>query len=1106
MSFNTKTNTNILPNSLDDSKESILTSKTSEIKDLTRNILNWNSELLELCNIKPNYWRIYLLRHLPLIKDEKYLEYEKLKQIVTENWLSNINKDLFIELEDNLSTNPELLSEDQLFTINSIFINWDSDTNIKLYCDNSDNTKKRITETIEWIKSTFPNINEKKEIYFPWSDKKMEMFDALINSWKHLSDSLNYVLNQNEIEWQTLVILWNRSYSSWFDLKSWNRDISINESEKNFENNWYSFIDIDSTWKQIRDDKLLVITPKNYSEIARLFNLDEKNIPIINLQNWLNLYFQKHPELFKKFLLDENIQNNDILLFCIYNLLNWKTEWWVNAVEEFLINEILMDAKNLLEIFKLIFNNSKISDETKLRLAVRIKLLANINLVEKAWVSSKYEDNANSECKSIVDLKNNTEKWFNAIFENSLDPLINSWENLLENHFYILKEISEDKKKLLLLRKKNQWIEAKLNSSELFYKFPIELNEILNNPEGKTVHIITSHVGNGKSIEMANICKKLINDNQYNNEYLPLFYSKFSYLKTPLDVDKLKIKIKEDILLMKRNFPKKKIIIFFDWLDEIEWEYRYIMTEFLMNITKKGDIDVWELWTSSLFIWARTWIFEQKENSSFDIIWFKTLDEKSRNEYIRSRLISSWIETEDLDKKIIEIDNFVTSNKLSPDIKDTKLILYFLCKLSVDNSFSEIKNRADIYEKIVRMILIKHNWQKWIPTNSILINNSLDYLSECAYKIDKWIEFDSNSDYNQILAILFKQNNEWKYDFIHSSFKEYFLARYLSNNVDWNKIIANELESFTEFDSWKEFESTLDFYWEILINDNKVDLIDNFLDNNNWFREEVLLNRDSQIIENWKINIIPPDPNEFFLELYGTEDQNCSILYFLKWLEILIKSDSNNIESKNMYFEKLKSFSAIEITENIEFFWIFSKNLWFKDNIYSNYIVDLLSSLFDYSDSIFFPLLSILISIWTPKALKIVFDKINSDACNYISIDNIFDSVINLWTPDAILTASRFVVLIIDKELYNIWDKYIILDNTIQSILDAQNSWTQKAIENIIDIIVLRWDDFEISYIENFFSSGQLIWYSNYLYNELNSKSIFLWDKLNYSWEHYTYF
>ena len=101
--------------------------------------------------------------------------------------------------------------------------------------------------------------------------------------------------------------------------------------------------------------------------------------------------------------------------------------------------------------------------------------------------------------------------------------------------------------------------------------------------------------------------------------------------------------------------------------------------------------------------------------SGFDRYWdgnihFESIPQRKRKEFLFSRLQSLKKDIPkssfDIESKLQEIEIFLTGNILDEDLKNTPLILYFLCEISVGDENSKglpaiYAMRADLYEEII---------------------------------------------------------------------------------------------------------------------------------------------------------------------------------------------------------------------------------------------------------------------------------------------------------------------------------------------------------------------------------------------------------------------
>lgn len=104
--------------------------------------------------------------------------------------------------------------------------------------------------------------------------------------------------------------------------------------------------------------------------------------------------------------------------------------------------------------------------------------------------------------------------------------------------------------------------------------------------------------------------------------------------------------------------------------------------------------------------------FDAYSGDENTIIHFNAIDETDKKKFLTSRLRNLKIQEEDIEKKLQEIEDFLARNILGEDLKNTPLVLFFLCELSTDDKLRNITGRSSLYEEIVRRIIIKHNISK----------------------------------------------------------------------------------------------------------------------------------------------------------------------------------------------------------------------------------------------------------------------------------------------------------------------------------------------------------------------------------------------------------
>lgn len=590
--------------------------------------------------------------------------------------------------------------------------------------------------------------------------------------------------------------------------------------------------------------------------------LTNKKIQLHEFQNLINKHFQAHPELYEKYLWSEN---EDLRVFCLIKLLDKKEYEHIDKtymeskhILSQIEKEILILQTNTSEIEKLIVAHFVTKEE--LRDKEEGKLFASFEL------SDFYEE-----------LKKRRETYEKAVKlqSNSIDDMI------------------KNKDKQWILEREMMRIEKKEKNKETVYEaVDIDMDKIikaLKNPsenvskDNKWRYILPGHVGQWKSIWLSELVKKLAIDpevsitflewSDFNNKKLEEVWGEKEYGKTdPIikffqtekgfimttptnedkDMDKNTIdtpinytigRLKRKDMINHINIQRPQShIVCIDAIDEIKDEKT---KETVKQRIKK---DFFRTVSTS-----RLSEYNDKEND-----WFITLNMKPVNtdEFINSRI-------KDLEKREI-IKEKIEQSQLTWEIGGNPLLLSFICKLANEEwkykeiwieKFENILNKADLYENIVKLILYEHqatkakNEYQWNNKDIIeAIEQNMDILWEYAYFIyqcnyHKNIDWDfekfkkdkkiTNSKLNQ-LNILFKRTENGWFGFIHKSFEEYFLARHLTspNKIkEWDKEIyhVRDTASKKNWNERKAFKPVVDFYWEILVNQNQIETLQRFL-------------------------------------------------------------------------------------------------------------------------------------------------------------------------------------------------------------------------------------------------------------------------------------
>ncbi len=1034
----------------------------------------------QLDNSKEVLWknkvssRITLLRHFPYNEESS-----KNKQTIDRY------NDILRRIHKNENVDTEELSRLELIVDQMIYSSFDNipdnkyleyKNSVKEIFNNPWNTliiyaetwKKRVKISWDNLREQF-KIKDKEAIDLKWSNKSIPIWETYIDMPLNIKDALKTIIKQYSLKYDNIVIVSNRSYSHWFNTFGWNRTSSIQHSEEEFEKIWYNYIDINSENETIwKNNSVLQINPQNYQEIRSIFSSIKHNT-IIDLQNKINALFLNDNSQYLKILVDEKNINHSILIFCITSLLNL---WEYKSIKKVLINDTNKTQKELLEIIEVLKykEDEVIIKEILIILWVKAKLLWIINLSKNIWISSELENEIENLKKQIEEINNNSKKNIDDIFNSSLDELVKKWEILARKLYYYRKKSGEE---LSYLKKQKRWDNNELSNNEIYKKENIKISNILNIKEQKSKYIFLANVWEGKSTELAKFAKYIIG----NNKYIWLFYSSKS-LSPSLNSKDLIKKIDSEIKLFSKFYLGKKIVLFFDWIDELKPEIKDEIKSYLINMNNKIKV----------IISSRKSEFNEFWNENYNSIGFENLDNSTRNLFLTNRLKSLGINQNEIKIKISVIKKFLDSSIITNELKNTPLILYFLCVLSVDNKLDKIKNRTTLYDEIVKKIIIDHNKTKWDKTSEEYIEYDIEKLSEIAYSIFKWNKINLSDSRYKKLSILFKKNLDNDYDFIHKSFYEYFLGKYLSIIPNWvNEIFnyKNKLLKNNEEQKWIDFKPIIIFFSESLENNQKIDELKELL----W--------------ENWLLKNRDESLKEFYIWL--------EILHKIK-KNITIAKEFRNIKRK--YIQIIKEWSNKEKYKNILRFIKFQKDILFENNIYVTvyYKTAINQNPNNISDRYFWRL-------WNSKILKdllIKFDRetdfewkmhivksVLSTTWDKKTIEYIYNyglSLINRGSIDrakdlfSILAANKFDEH--NTEYAYKWAIYLIKSWKLQwyKILSYLKLWTNnKSLETLLKWADLLWKNWNYKSAIDILLEIDSSWRKNIskkIYNYINKLSL----------------
>ncbi|MDP2104260.1 MAG: hypothetical protein Q8K26_05050, partial [Candidatus Gracilibacteria bacterium] len=404
-----------------------------------------------------------------------------------------------------------------------------------------------------------------------------------------------------------------------------------------------------------------------------------------------------------------------------------------------------------------------------------------------------------------------------SIQNNSLERILyrdRAWPTLERKIYFMEKEKQNDQKEGPQGSQEEKYNKRYIPLDQLF-----DIN--LPTQEGKIGRkfVLPAHVGNGKSFVMAEVVRKLVRD---VNKKIIFFegkdFSEKNYSRKESDSkEKPSRKEMEDIF---KEAEKNGTIICIDAIDEISHdEYKTFIKEQLKNPA------------ISCFITARKTEYTD-ENPEFITLHLDPID---MEEFLRSRFPQN-------ETKMQEVHTRLKSMNLYAEIQGNPLLLsfaYILASLGETKkeeykdfgikSLEYIQSKADLYESMSRMILVKHNELKLIDLGEEEIASAMEKLGKSAYDLFTGKSLKISDKYLQKLSIL-KKSDKGGYDFIHNSFYEFFLARHfasLSNGNEEIYKVRNENEQ--DWNKWREFKLVVLFYGEELARKEKWEDLENLL-------------------------------------------------------------------------------------------------------------------------------------------------------------------------------------------------------------------------------------------------------------------------------------
>ncbi len=993
----------------------------NEVDDLTSIILVTNEDLDKYLWSKKVKFRITLLRHYPYKKwlDDIKNRYNEL-YLKNKQWLLSVNElNELLEISNSLnnwivndfSSIPDEYENYKKIVSNIFYKSW----TIILWYSNDEESLTRNTITWEdlikqfWLKSNiiFKNFLLK---WLKKSEKPSKVYTYLPNElYEELEKLLLEINNKdNNLDFTDIVIIWNRSYSHWFDNIWLNRNISKNESVTLFEKKWYSFIDYNSSNSVIIND-FFTVNPENYLELKNIFNIGHSSI--IDFQNKLNVYLIKNPELIKIYVKSEI---EELRKYSLLKLLERK------------------DLETLNEIFR----------EEKFRKKIKLE---------------DYE---------------------------RLDKNI---YNILRYYLEVYYKVLEIRSKSLYLRiKKWEDIKPDFNFDKAEYN---EILELINT--GKPIKYIEWKAWAGKSFLLSYIAEKLNEENLNNNKLLKLYY--------PVYIN-LSWKWLEEINdIWSGIYNDYEVVYLIDSIDEskIYWEERKELDKKLLSLSKKWKV----------IITSRSWcLIKYNDENNQEKVQKELL--KNNQEIIEVQDFTIEQIDDYLEKYFWENTSNITKTKIILEklnwAWNNPLILCIICEVVekwwLKNEDWEVINLEnitiiDIYRNIVDLRLIewnsidKNRSLENILENSEIIDFRLKFLNKLWYEMLFWNTFTKKEDLIKIikdmklswwfhkdlesLNLLFREWEDWEYDFVHQSFKEYFAAKYIFEEMKNNPVF--------------DYEDFL-CQWLKKVDINFLEMLVNFIQTDEKLKEKFL----EQINENesyfpeiihYKIIYILWFIDVKVMNKYYKTLEFSLINYSIKWAikdDLIISQIYDSIFNENIYISKVSLL-------------ILNKN-----GLLDNFLNDILSSKLE--DSIISFILDLLYEKSFFKYSKIILKFLNSDS--EIILSKIIEILWNVWWYENNLillsllkNKSVFLKNNIIESLWKIWwkENELIIKNHInnKSFLSGSIKW----------LLYIWWYEninFVISLIKakkiHHFLLYEIIWFSdeidNFILEEIDKWNI----------------
>jgi len=746
--------------------------------------------------------RVYFIRHGESVEDDGKWGLQSSEAELSEHWRENLEK-VVVEVREKCLNNKNTY----LLSYNG----WKEEIKrVKESCDIINQElwleETRIDNNVIWLHTT-----DKSE-----TNPTKRMWDILPEIWAFCKELVGKIQWKENINIVCVMHKSNIGYIKSYFFKKDGEAVSlshdgmtpgeIREVDFTLEGKALNY-GVNKTILSINSEDCDVLLGALEEKVLKAYvnRFRAGELQIWELQNLVNMYFQKNPKLFEGCLLSEN---RDLRIFCISNLL---VEGKFDVVDTKM--KALLEMEKVTEIVDFVDTILSICTEKERKNLLKIIVNKRSLLPElKLW---KLEYYANYE-KYV---KKNIRK----IRKKTLDERLKKWENVI-----IPLGFEDDKYKTMDELVTWSWIT-----------------------------LIEWEAGAGKTTKLLEIMEYLKPDNREEVDYIfpvyiNLWETKFEDIPDKIEEQTGKLYSK----------GKYKFVYLFDAMDEARYDdetkknfqnYLYKFQGKVIITSRPNNI---QIVSNHIEISGYMRDFIQKVN-------LKPLDKEQIEEYIKTHLSEKqaliweewkekefikWIESNPLMLSIVcnllvswdNLEGIETKADLYDRIVDARLRNWEENKEKRETNKNKIKYRRDLLSEIAYDSLIL--WKK-VDSEHILelIDGNDNYKLVIPYDQNLWYDLEC-------LNMIFRKNKEGEYSFVHESFREFFAAKLEKDNFikinGYNSLFIGRIGNIS-LDFIDFFVSSLDF-------SSKNDFLEEFKRNEKNFS---IFDSEKRLYLLWKIEI-----------------------------------------------------------------------------------------------------------------------------------------------------------------------------------------------------------------------------------------------------------